>query len=185
MRATLALLMVPALVLAQNAQKETSPAETFTANAQVTGQNTSISAVVTIQLDRYTDPRDITTMQDALKYGGYPRFLPALRQAPAVGVVEVAGRKVSVRWARQVPKDKGRSISVVTDAPIAFVGGAGLTPKSRAGYELAVILFDVDASGTGTGTMAAAARVKPGGTGGVLLDDYAETPIKLTVHKSK
>jgi len=43
-----------------------------------------------------------------------------------------------------------------------------------------VVQLLVDASGRGKGTMAAAARVRPDGDGGVLLDDYAETPITVS-----
>ena len=35
----------------------------------------------------------------------------------------------------------------------------------------------------GSGTMAAAAKVKPDGQGGVVLEDYADEPIKLTYVK--
>jgi hypothetical protein len=177
----LALVMAPA-ALAQ--KTEGKPPETFIANAQVTGANAGASAVVTIQIDRYTDPRDVTSLQEALKFGGYQRFLPALRKAPVVGFVEMNGRKVQARWARQTPLDKGRAISVVTENPLAFIGGAAVDAKPRAGYELAVLQFEVDSVGLGSGTMAAAARVKPGGPSGVQLDDYAESPIKLvTVRK--
>ena len=177
-----------ALVLAQGiafGQKEGKAPETFIANAQVSAQNTGASAVVTIQIDRYTDPRDVASLQEELRLGGYPKFLPALRKAPVVGSVEMGGRKVLARWARQTPTEKGRTISVVTESPIAFVGGAAVDAKPRAGFELAVIQFEVDSVGIGTGTMAAAARVRPGGPAGVQIDDYAETPIKLaTVRKS-
>jgi hypothetical protein len=46
------------------------------------------------------------------------------------------------------------------------------------------VQLTVDEFGLGTGTMAAAAKVKPDGQGGVVLEDYAEEPIKLTyVHR--
>jgi hypothetical protein len=177
---TAALAAAPAL-----AQTEAKPPETFFANAQVSGKDAGISANVTIQIDRYTDPRDRTTMTEALRTGGYPGLLPVLRKMPEVGYVEVNGRKVSIRWARQVVnKGKGRSISIVTDSPIAFVGAA-IDAKPRAGFELAVLFFEVDSVGLGKGTMAAAARVKPDGEGGVVIDDYAEKPVNLvTVRKS-
>lgn len=41
--------------------------------------------------------------------------------------------------------------------------------------------LQLDDQGSGTGTMAAAARVRPSPDGGVVLDDYAEAPIRLTV----
>jgi hypothetical protein len=60
-----------------------------------------------------------------------------------------------------------------------FVGSAKADPKPRAGFEVAVVRLQVD-GGRGTGTMAAAARVRPDGDGGVLLDDYADEPIAVT-----
>lgn len=167
------------------AQKDIKPPETFTASAQVLGNNAGSSAQVTIQINQYTSEKDRTTIQEALRIGGYQGFLPALRSAPDVGYVEMNGRKVTARWARQQPTEKGRTISIVTDAPIFFVGGGNVDAKPRAGFEVAVIQLDVDSIGLGTGSMAAAARVRPGGPTGVQIDDYAEAPVKLvTVRKS-
>ena len=181
-----ALIFRPAPGLAQGGlPPDDEKPETFVADARAQGTGTGVSATVTIHLDRFTLERHRTNMLTALKEGGYPRLLTVLRSTPDVGYVEMNGRKVLVRWARQVPKGKGRSISIVTERPLAFVGGAAIDAKSRAGYELAILQFDLDANGSGSGTMAAAARVKPGGETGVQLDDYAETPITLTVKKTK
>ena len=167
------------------AQKDIQPPETFTANAQALGRNAGASAEVTIQIDQYTSESDRATIQEALRVGGFPGFLPALRSAPEVGWVEMNGRKTKVRWARQQPTDKGRTITIVTESPLAFVGGAAVDAKPRKGYEVAVIQLEVDQIGLGMGSMAAAARVRPGGATGVQIDDYAENPIKLvTVRKS-
>ena len=167
------------------AQKDIKPPETFTASAQVLGNNAGSSAQVTIQINQYTSDKDRMTIQEALRIGGYQGFLPALRSAPEVGFVEMNGRKVIARWARQQPTEKGRTISIVTESPMAFVGGGSVDAKPRAGYEVAVIQLDVDQIGLGTGSFAAAARVRPGGATGVQIDDYAETPAKLvTVRKS-
>lgn len=160
--------------------------ETFVAEAKAEGAGAGVAATVTIQVDRYTIERHRNNVLTALKEGGYPRALTALRSTPDVGYVEMNGRKVLIRWAHQVPKGKGRSITIVTERPLAFLGGAAVDAKPRAGYELAILQFDLDASNRGSGSMAAAARVKPGGETGVQLDDYAETPIKLvTVRKTK
>jgi hypothetical protein len=160
--------------------------ETFIANAQVVGDNAGSTAVVTIQINQYTDEKDRAKIQDALKFGGYPGFLPVLRKAPEIGFVELNGRKVIARWARQQTDPKGRrSISVVTDEPVFFVGGGDPDAKPRAGYDIAVIELDVNDIGLGTGTMAAAARVRPGGPTGVQVDDYSVKPVKLvTVRKA-
>jgi len=81
--------------------------------------------------------------------------------------------------------EKGRTISIVTDAPMFFVGGGNVDAKPRAGFDVAIIQLNVDSIGLGTGSFAPAARVKPGGPTGVEVDDYAEMPVKLvTVRKS-
>ena len=165
--------------------QEAKPPETFVANAQVEGQEAGAGATVTIRIERYTEDRHRTAMLTALKEGGYPALLPVLRKSPEVGYVEMNGRKVSVRWARQTATKKGRAITVVTESPLAFIGGAAVDAKPRAGYELAILQFEVDSIGLGWGTMAAAAKVRPGGDTGVELDDYAEKPVKLvTVRRS-
>jgi hypothetical protein len=139
-----------------------------------------ITVPMVITIDRYSPERARNTMTDALKFRGYPGFLEALRAAPKAGSVEAAGQTFVIRWARQVDAAEGRTISIVTDTPVYFVGGGRRGAKPTAGYEVAVAQLSLDKAGRGTGTMAAAARVKPGGETGVRIDDYAETPVKLT-----
>ena len=173
--------LVMALSLVRGAALAQQPKlpEEFTARAETIGQDVGASAVLTIHIDAYTDERNRNAMLEALKAGGYQGFLPALRSAPAVGYVEVNGRKVVVRWAREQATPNGRTISVVTERPLFFVGGSAVDAKPREGFELAVIQMDVDSIGLGTGLLAAAARVQPGGATGVQIDDYAEKPVKL------
>jgi hypothetical protein len=153
--------------------------ETFVAEAQAKGAAGALSATITIHVQRYTPDFDRKSVETALKSGGYPAFLTALRKAPEVGYVAAGTEKFAIRWARERPSDKGREITIVTDRPVFFIGGGAAKPKPRAGYEVAVIQLQVDDAGAGTGTMAAAARVKPGDPAGVQIDDYAEQPIAL------
>ena len=64
---------------------------------------------------------------------------PATRSSPSAGPARC-------RMAQD------RTISVVTDAPIFFVGGGSPDAKPRAGYELAVLQLKMDSSGIGEGT---------------------------------
>jgi hypothetical protein len=172
------LLAATAAAAAQPA-RNTAP-ETFTANAHVTKAGTGgMAGTLQIHIERYTPEADRKMVESALKTGGYPAFVPALRKAPDVGYVQLGDQKTAIRWARETKTDKGRTITVVTEKPVLFVGGAAVDAKSRAGYEVAVIQMTVDDVGLGQGSMAAAARVKPGGPSGVQIDDYAEQPIKL------
>lgn len=156
--------------------------ETFDVVGKVTAKGAAgaVTVPMIIQIDRYTAEHERTKMTDGLKYGGYPGFLKALREAPAAGSLEAAGEKWVIRWAREVATDTGRTLSFVTDSPVAFIGGGRRGAKSTAGYEVAVVQLTLDKTGKGTGTMAAAARVKPGGETGVRIDNYAETPLTLT-----
>jgi hypothetical protein len=140
-----------------------------------------VTAPMSIRIDRYTPEHELVKMTDGLKHGGYPGFLTALRDAPQAGTLEVAGQKFVIRWARAVATSAGRTISLVTDTPVFFVGSGRRGAKPTAGYEVAVLQLIVDATGKGTGTMAAAARVTPGGATGVRIDQYAETPLTLAV----
>ena len=160
--------------------------ETFSANAQVSGGAGAIAATIQIQIQRYTPDFDRKSVESALKGGGYPSFLTALRKAPEVGTVGIGDQKFAIRYAREEKTAKGRTITVVTDKPMFFVGGGKADAKPRAGYEVGAIQMMVDSVGLGSGSMAAAARIKPGPEGvGVQVDDYADAPIKLTTVNRK
>jgi hypothetical protein len=174
----LVVLAAPSLVLSQS---QRGAPEQFTATAQVSAASgASAAATVTIDIQRYTPDAERTAVETALKGGGYPAFLSALRKAPEVGTVGLGTQKWSIRWAREQSSPAGRTIVVVTDQPMFFLGGAKANAKPRAGYEVGLIRLQVDAGGMGKGEMAAAARVKPGGETGVQVDDYADSPITLT-----
>jgi len=160
--------------------------ETFSANAQVSGGAGAIAATIQIQIQRYTPDFDRKSVESALKGGGYPSFLTALRKAPEVGTVGIGDQKFAIRYAREEKTAKGRTITVVTDKPMFFVGGGKADAKPRAGYEVGAIQMMVDSVGLGSGSMAAAARIKPGPEGvGVQVDDYADAPIKLSTVNRK
>lgn len=175
-----ALLLLAVLSRVGFAQKISVP-ETFTANLNVASASGGAAAgTVQIDIQRYTPDADRTRVEEALKIGGYAAFLDALRKAPQVGTVSVGDRKWAIRWARTRPSgEHTRTIVVVTDQPIFFVGGGKVDAKPREGYNVALLQMNVDSVGMGNGSMAAAARVKPGGETGVQIDDYAEAPIKL------
>jgi hypothetical protein len=174
-----------AALTAQSPPRNVGAPETFTANANVKSQSGVAAATLQIHIERYTPEADRIAVETALKQGGYANFLNALRKAPDVGYVQLGNDKTTIRWARQTDTPKGRTIVVVTDKPMFFVGGGAATAKPRAGYEVALIQMNVDDIGLGSGTMAAAARVRPGGEAGVQIDDYADAPIKLVTVSRK
>jgi len=184
--ALLALVALAASPSAQQTPRNAGAPETFSANAQVKGAAGAIAATIQVQIDRYSPDFDRKSVESALKGGGYPSFLSALRKAPEVGFVGIGDQKFPIRYAREEKTAKGRTITVVTEKPMFFVGGGRTDAKPRAGYEVGAIQMMVDDVGLGSGTMAAAARIKPGPEGvGVQVDDYADEPIKLTTVSRK
>ena len=174
-----AVVAIPTVETIQQKRGYTAP-ETFTSPLQARTATGASAATIRIRIDRYSYEAELKAMTDGLTHGGYPGFVQALRKAPAVGYVEIGDVKVALRWAREQVTAKGRTISLVTERPVYFLGGGKATAKPREGFELAVVQLTVDEFGLGSGTMAAAAKVKKDGEGGVLIEDYAEEPIKLT-----
>jgi hypothetical protein len=179
-QASIGLALVLATAVTAGQARNVGAPEVFNANARVKGKSGAGAATLQIHIDRYTPDADRTAVENALKHGGYANFLNALRKAPEVGRVQVGERQFPIRWSRQTTnKDGGRTIVVVTDTPIFYVGGGAADAKPRAGYEVGLIQMTVDGVGFGSGTMAGAARIRPGGEAGVQVDDYADEPIKL------
>jgi hypothetical protein len=179
--AIVVLLSAPAWIGAQAAQAAAGPPEIFTGTAQAKNATGSASGTLVVRLRRITPEFDRTSVETALKEGGYPRFLTAIRNAPDVGEVILAGGKpFAIRYARERVDTGNRVLILVTDRPMYFVGGARTDAAPRTGFEVAVIALRIDAAGSGSGEMAGAARVRPDGDGGVLLDDYADELITLS-----
>ena len=79
-------------------------------------------------------------------------FVTTIRNAPEVGqLVLGGGQPYAIRYARERVEGGGRTIVVVTDRPVFFLGGGRETSKPRAGYEVAVVQIQLDAKGTGQG----------------------------------
>jgi hypothetical protein len=165
------------------AQPADGQPEIFTGTAQAKNATGTVSGTIEVRLRRVTPQFDKTAVETALKEGGYPRFLTAIRNAPEVGqLVLGGGAPFAIRYAREQVDATGRRLVLVTDKAVFFVGGGRSDENlaARKGFEVAVIEIRIDRKGLGTGSMAAAARVRPDGNGGVLLDDFAEQLITLT-----
>jgi hypothetical protein len=174
------LLVSPAWVGAQAGRSAAGAPEAFSATATAKSGSGSISGTVDVRITRYTPDFDRKTVEEALRLGGYQKFLIALRNAPEVGQVVLSGHTYTLRYAREKVDAGVRTLVLVTDQPVFFVGAGRTDAKPRAGFDVAVVEIQIDGTGRASGRMAAAARVRPDGNGGVLLDDYAEELIALT-----
>jgi len=150
----------------------------LTFDAAADTATTAVKSIVSIRVDRVMEESRRKRVTDALTQGGYGSFLTALRALPSVGTIALNGRSVSIRYARDQQEETGRRLVLVADRPLFFFGAD--PAKARAGYELTIVDLRFDAQGGVAGTMTGAARVKPSPTGQVVLDDWAEAPVRLT-----
>jgi len=155
---------------------------TLVVGAQAKNAIATVTSTLNIRVERVMSETNRTRVTDALLHGGYGNFLPALRALPAIGTIGLDKREVQLRYVREQPDGKGYRLTLVADRPLFFLGADAA--KARAGYELTIVDLRIDERGAGTGTMAGAARVKPGPDGAVILDDFAEAPVELTVRPS-
>ena len=88
-------------------------------------------------------------MESGLKHGGYSGCHAALRKAPVVGHVTLAKRETPIRYAREQTTEKGRTITCHGQTGVLHWRRG---TKSRAGFEVAVLVLNVDAKGTVTGS---------------------------------
>jgi hypothetical protein len=154
----------------------------LTADAKATAGAAAITAPVTIKVDRLMEESRRKRVTDRLEHDGYAKFVPELRALPPVGTIEVQGRTVEIRYAREQRNEQGRRVVLIADRPLFFIGAD--PAKNRAGYELTIVELRFDAAGGFTGTMAGAARVKTS-PDGPILDDFAEAPVTLTARRAK
>jgi hypothetical protein len=157
---------------------------TMVATAEVKGPASTTTATITIKVDRLMREADYKRALDALTHGGFANFYPVFSRLPVVGSVALNTRSVDLRYAREETRESGRRLVLAGDKPLYYLAGGATEPKPRTGYEMTLIELTLDEQGAGTGTMAAAARVRPApGGAGVVVDDYAEMPIQLSVRR--
>ncbi len=155
--------------------------ETFTATAAVkTAGAASASAPVTIVVDRKMPQSEVDGYLAAFKSGGAAALRKALAGVAATGSVRVAGGSPTpTRLTLERPTGKGRLLTIVTDAPVAFVGAGVPGAKPKEGYDFALIDLELDSAGNGSGTFAPAAKVTVK-QGVFVVDDYSGEILKLT-----
>ena len=158
--------------------------ETYKATATLkTPGGASVTAPVTISIDRWTTDDERNNAVIALKAGGTPAVQNLLASMPDAGTLQLGRLKTQVRFARTLPVAGGKVVTLVTAQPVYYVG-AGLPdakPADKAGYGVAVVIFQVDAEGNGdAGDLAPAAKVKLDDKSGFVVEDYGAEAVRLT-----
>ena len=157
--------------------------EVYNATASLkTEAGATMTAPVVLTIDRWTTDEDRDKVVLALKGGGTPAVQNLLASMPDTGSLRLGKIKTPVRFARSLPVAGGKVVTLVTAQPVFFVGAGlpGSKPVEKAGYDVAVVIFQVDADGKGdTGDLAPAAKVKLDDESGFVVEDYGAEAVRL------
>ena len=180
----LAALAALALAASAPAARAQLGPEAYKATATLkTAAGASVTAPVVISIERWTTDEERTQAVTALKAGGTPAVQNLLASLPDAGTLQLGRIKTALRFARALPVAGGKVVTLVTAQPVYFVG-AGLPdakPKEKAGYGVAVVIFQVDAEGKGEiGDLAPAAKVKLDDKSGFVVEDYGAEAVRLS-----
>lgn len=182
-RRTCAALAALALVTAASAALAEDKAEVYNATASLkTAAGASVTAPVVISIQRWTTDAEREKVVGALKAGGAAAFHKQVTAMPDAGFLQVGAVKAPIRFARSLPVSGGKVVTVATAQPVLYVGAGmpGSKPTDKAGYDVAVVIFQVDAAGKGdAGDFSPAAKVSFDATGALLVEDYAAEAVRL------
>jgi hypothetical protein len=79
-----------------------------------------------------------------------------------------------------------RDLTAIAAQPLLHLGGGLPEAKARAGYEFAVVVFEVDAAGKGTaGDFAPAAKLTVRSDDSFVVEDYGAEVVRLTQIRKK
>jgi hypothetical protein len=159
------------------------PKEVYNATATLkTEAGATMTAPVVMTIDHWTSDEDRDKAVLALRGGGTPAVQNLLASMADAGTLQLGKLKTSVRFARSLPVAGGKVVTLVTAQPVFFVGAGlpGAQPQQKSGYNVAVVIFQVDAEGKGdAGDLAPAAKVKLDDKGGFVVEDYGAEAVRL------
>jgi hypothetical protein len=158
--------------------------EVYNATASLkTAAGVSITAPVIISISGWTTDGDREKAVAALKAGGTTALRKQLATVPDAGFLQVGQVKTPLRFARTLPVGDGKLVTLATAQPVFHIGGGApdAKPADKAGYDVAVVIFQVDAAGKGeAGDFSPAAKVKFDERGALIVEDYAAEAVRLT-----
>src|SRR5262245_17618407 len=148
-------------------------ADTFTAAAAITSGGTT--APLTVVVQRYTSDRDRKALIEALKKGGTEAARALLVKGRDVGTVQLGDRQTAIKHGEPRKTLPGRKATPVTAEPIAVAGAA----PPAAGFNLGLVLLDLDASGPGHGDLVPATKIRVNEEGAFETEDYNGVVLRL------
>lgn len=153
--------------------------EVFTARASlISADGATAYAAVKIVVSRWATDREREDLIAAVRAGGTAaRDLLAARAD--AGTIQLGSRRTAIKYAYARPADAGRLVTLVTSEPILFVGAGFTNAKPTAGYDLGLVLIDLDAAGFGHGELAPAAKVNLDENDAIVTEEYGAEVVRL------
>jgi len=138
------------------------------------------SVPMSVEIRRFTTDADRDSLIGAVKSGGTAAARDLLAKREVVGTVRLGSRTTPIRYAYARSVGAGRLITVVAAEPILYVGIGTPENKPKAGYDLALAVFDVDPSHPGQGELAPAAKVRVDAQNAIVTEDYGAEAVRLS-----
>ena len=169
------------LVAAAPAAFAQAKAEVYNATAELkTAAGATVTAPVVISIDRWSTDAEREKVRAVVKAGNTSAVQKELAGTPAAGFVQVGAVKTPLHFARALPVGSGKVVTLVTAKPIIHIGAGAADASPKAGYDLAVVIFEVDGAGKGdAGDLAPAAKVKFDANGALVVEDYGAEAVRL------
>jgi hypothetical protein len=154
--------------------------ETYTADATAKRPDGTVaSAKLTAVVQAFATDAERDALIAAVGKGG-TAARDLLAGKKDVGSIQVGATKTVVKYAYVRSTGSGRLITLVTAQPIHFVGGDLPDAKPKAGYDLGLVLLEVDPSKPGHGEVAPAAKVRVDAQKAIVSDDYGAEVVRLS-----
>jgi hypothetical protein len=156
---------------------QTGP-DTFTATASVKSGSVQATADVRVEVHRYATDEERAALSKAGRESGeaVQKMLATMADA---GFIQLAERRTPIKFARRRETPEGHLITVITAAPILFLGAGLPTAKPTTGFDVAVAILDTKTSASGMGELAPAAKIGVNEDGAVVIEDYGSTVVWL------
>jgi hypothetical protein len=155
--------------------------QTITASAAVkSAGGVGATAPLTVTVRKLTTDAERDELMAALKAGGTPSARALLVTRGDVGTVQLGGRQTAIKYAYARDTGSGQLMTVVTAEPIVFLGGGLPDAKSKAGYDLGLVLLEYAGSAPGHGELVPATKIRVDGQGAIVTEDYSADVVKLT-----
>jgi hypothetical protein len=157
-----------------------SAAETFTATATVKAGGGTKTAPVTISIDRFLTDAERETIGAPVRANDQAKTRKTLEAAPALGYIEVGSRRTPIKYAYARSTGAGRLVTVVTAAPVVYLGADVPDAKPKGQYDIALALLVLDGKDTGDGEFSPAVTLRVDDKGAIVTTDYSHEVVRLT-----